>query len=189
MKKKRFSTNYPDFTWIGTIVAPHGVQGELRISPLTDTPEYYLDAESFWIETSQGLQAHEIRRIRTHKNMWLVQFSDLESRNAVESCLRSRVFLPDKALRPLADDEVFLHELIGCRVEDMEGHLLGLLTDVFETGANDVYVVKKQEREILIPVTKDVVKSVNIDQKLILVQPLDGMFDNANDPSSGTDAF
>lgn len=169
--------DYKDFTWIGTIANFHGVRGELKIFPLTDTPDYYLDVEQWFIETQGELKPFEVEQLRLHKNMWIVKLSAIEDRAEAEIFLKRRVFLEDTSLRPLAENEFFLHELIGCRVEDLAGSSLGEVQSVLETGANDVYVVLGEQGEFMIPAHPEIVKSVDLPQKVIRIDPMPGLLE------------
>ncbi len=171
------SRDYDDFTWIGTITNAHGIQGDLKIYSLTDTPEYYLDTKQFFIEKADELVPFEVEKLRFYKNQWIVKLVSIDDRDQAESYRQYRVLLKDSQLRPLEEGEYFLHDLIGCQVEDLEGVVLGTVIDVLQTGANDVYTVAGEHREFLIPAIPQIVKEVVLKHKVIRIDPIPGLIE------------
>ena len=169
--------DYEDLTWIGTVANVHGIQGELKIYPLTDTPEYYLETKQFLIEKAEELIPFEVEQLRLHKNQWIVKFVSIDDRDQAESYRNYRVLIEDAQLRPLEEDEFFLHDLIGCRLEDLQGVVLGEVKDVLQTGANDVYSVRREHHEFLVPVIPEIVKEVDLDHKVIRIDPIPGLIE------------
>lgn len=177
VKHSSAQADYPEYTWIGTVVAAHGIKGELKIRPLTDFPEYYQHQEVLHLELQGRLQPYSAKALRIHKQMWIALVEGVSDRNQAEELKDCRVFLEDELLRPLDEDEFFVHELIGCRVESLQGDQYGELMDVMETGANDVYVVRRETKEWLVPAVNDVVKRIDVEQRLIVIDPPAGMMD------------
>ncbi|MBF0280345.1 MAG: 16S rRNA processing protein RimM [SAR324 cluster bacterium] len=180
-KQKRRSSksnrDYEDLTWIGTISNAHGIQGELRIYPLTDTPEYYLDTKQFFIEKGEQLLPVVVQKLRFHKNQWVAKFESIDDRDQAESYIQYRVLIEDSLLRPLDENEYFLHELIGCQIEDLNGNNLGEVIDVMQTGANDVYTVASGNQNFLVPAIPQIVKEVDLPQKKIRIDPIPGLME------------
>ncbi|MBF0289518.1 MAG: 16S rRNA processing protein RimM [SAR324 cluster bacterium] len=168
---------YNDYTWIGTIVNCHGIQGEVKINPLTDTPEYYLKTTCFFIEQADNLFPFQVEKMRLYKNQWFVKFATIDERDAAETFRKSRVMLEDTELRPLEEGEFFLHQIIGSQVQDLEGKLLGEVIEVLQTGANDVYSVAGAQHTFLVPAVPDIVKEINIEQKTIHIDPIPGLIE------------
>ncbi len=168
---------YDEYTWIGTIVNCHGIQGELKINPLTDTPEYYLETTHFFIEQSDKLIPFQVERMRFHKNQWIVKLATIDDRDTAETYRKYRVMLEDSQLRPLEEGEFFLHQIIGCQITDLEGTFLGKITEVLQTGANDVYSVAGGKQSFLVPAVPDIVKEINIEQKTIRIDPIPGLIE------------
>ena len=155
----------------------HGLRGELKIYPLTDTADYYLAVERFFIEIKGRLQPFEVAQLRLHKNLWIAKLATIEDRTEAEAFMKHRVFLEDTQLRPLAANEFFLHDLIGCSVEDLAGTRLGWVKNVLETGANDVYVVQGEQQEFMIPSHPEIVKTIDVSQKVIQIDPMPGLLE------------
>jgi 16S rRNA processing protein RimM len=175
--KAQNAPDYEGFTWIGTIVNVHGIQGELKIQPHTDTPQYYLEVERLFMEDAEKLVPCQVEQIRFHKNHWIVRFAQIGERNQAELFCKHRVFLEDSKLRPLDAGEFFVHDLIGCRVVDLAGASLGEVSRVLQTGANDVYCVAREAREFLVPAVPHIVIKVDLVGKLIQIDPIPGLID------------
>ncbi len=100
--------DYPDLTWLGTIIGPHGVQGELKVYPLTDDPNFYCNSlKSFLRENAQGFDTINVKSLKIHKGIWILKCKECGDRNLAESWKKSRLLVNDIDLRPLNDDEVF----------------------------------------------------------------------------------
>ena len=171
-------SDYDDLTWFATIVGAHGIKGGVRVKFFTETPEYYLSVKLLFLENAGQLIPLKISRIRPSKKGWIILFEEIESRNAAENIKGCRLLLPDEQLKPLESDEFFVHQLIGCRVEDQNGRFLGEVVDFLETGANNVYEVHNGESEFLIPDVPHVVLELDLEKQLIVIDPLPGLIEN-----------
>ena len=106
--------DYPDLTWLGTIVGPHGVQGELKVYPLTDDLNFYCKSLKYFLrENAKGFEKINIKNLKIHKGIWILKCRECGGRNLAESWKKSRLLVNDEDLRPLGDDEVFLHQIKG----------------------------------------------------------------------------
>ncbi|MBG56568.1 MAG: 16S rRNA processing protein RimM [Deltaproteobacteria bacterium] len=175
-------TNYNDYdehTWIATIVGAHGIKGAIKARYVTNAPEYYLEKKTFFIEKDEILSPLDIIRIYESKNCWIILFDEINSRNEAEVIKGSRLLLPDNQLKPLENNEIFLHKIIGCRVEDQKGKILGKITDVMETGANNVYEVSNGSSAFLVPDVTHVVLELNVATQRMIIDPLPGLIDTS----------
>lgn len=153
---------------IGTIIAPHGVRGDLRILPQTDHPEQFLELAYLLLEDGRKLH---IISASFHKRMVLVKCRGIESMDAAELLRGKKVLIDSADLPPLAEDEYYVADLIGLPVFDVAGAQLGTLKDVLSTGSNDVYVIAVPEgKDILVPALKKHVKEINIKDRKIVVE-------------------
>jgi 16S rRNA processing protein RimM len=171
-------SDYDDLTWFATIVGAHGIKGAVRVKFFTETPEYYLSVKLFFLEKAGQLLPLKVSRILPSKKGWIILFEEIEDRNAAENIKGCRLLLPDEQLKPLESDEFFVHQLIGCRVEDQNGRFLGEVVDFLETGANNVYEVHNGESEFLIPDVPHVVLELDLEKQLIVIDPLPGLIEN-----------
>ena len=170
--------DYEHLTWIGSVLGVHGLKGELRVRPLTDTPDYYLQEKELLLETREGLKKVEIDEIQVHKDVWLLRLSGLESREQAEAFKGMRLLIPDSRLRPLNEGEVFLHRLQGCQVFDRQGQDYGVVKGGFETGANLIYEVQHQGKEYMIPDAPGVVLELDLEARRMVIDPVPGLIDD-----------
>ena len=170
--------NFDDHTRIATIVGAHGIKGAVRARYFTDTPDYYLKEKVFFLEKEEILSALNIISINKSKNCWIILFDEIHSRSDAEVIKGCRLLLPDNHLRPLEANEFFLHKIIGCRVENQKGQILGKITDILETGANNVYEVRDGSSVFLIPDVPHVILEMNVETKRMVIDPLPGLIDN-----------
>ena len=167
--------DHDEHTWIATVVGAHGIKGAVKARYVTDTPDYYLNEEVFFLEKEGILSALNTISINKSKNCWIILFDEIHSRNDAEAIKGCRLLLPDNHLRPLESNELFLHKIIGCRVEDQKGRILGKITDILETGANNVYEVSDGSSVFLVPDVPHVVLEMNVETKRMVIDPLPGL--------------
>lgn len=159
----------------GKIVTTHGIKGEVKIMPYTDYPELLCDFERLFI----GKNHEEIivERSRAFKGMVIAK---LEGINTPEDAakLRNKLLYMHRDDLDLDEDTYFIQDLIGIEVSDADsGFLYGKIADVMQTGANDVYVIKGDDREYLVPAIPEVVISTDIDENIMTIRPLKGLFE------------
>ncbi|MBQ3139225.1 MAG: 16S rRNA processing protein RimM [Ruminococcus sp.] len=158
----------------GKIVTTHGIRGEVKIMPYTDTPELLCEFDRLFI----GKDKSElyIERSRTAKNMVIAKIEGIDTVEAAEK-YRNKVLFMHRDDLELDEDTYFIQDLIDMEVQDADsGFVYGKITDVLQNGANDVYVIKG-DREYLVPAIPDVVISTDIDSNIMQIRPLDGLFD------------
>jgi 16S rRNA processing protein RimM len=174
----------PEFLIVGRIIKPHGVRGDLAMKVITDYPERLPEIDTLYV--GPAYEPYRVRRVRFHADGTLMLFEGIEDRDAAE-CLRGMmVYVHIDDAVPLEEGEYYLFQVIGSQVVTGDGQVLGTLTDLLETGANDVYVVTAPDgREILIPVIPEVVRHVDVNKKVVTIDLLDGLIQNPDD--SGED--
>lgn len=159
----------------GKIVTTHGIKGEVKIMPYTDTPELLCEFERLFL--GKNKDEVYIERSRTAKNMVIAK---LEGINTVEDAekLRNKILFMHRDDLELDENTFFIQDLIGMEVKDVDsGFVYGKITDVLQNGANDVYVIKGKDREYLVPAIPDVIISTDIDNDIMTIRPLEGLFD------------
>lgn len=161
---------------IGKIVNTHGVKGELKILPFTDDITRFERLNSVLIKKSENdYDEYVIDNVRYHKDFVLIKFDKVDNMNDAEKLKNRILSIKRQDAIDLPEDTYFICELIGCKVYEND-RLLGELIDVIQTGSNDVYVVKREgHKDLLIPVLKDVVKVVDIENERIEVELLEGL--------------
>ncbi|MEH7110470.1 ribosome maturation factor RimM [Bacillus sp. JJ1764] len=164
---------------VGKIVNTHGVKGEVRVVSKTDFPEErYKPGNTLFLflPTSETPVELTVKSHRTHKNFNLLVFEGYENINLVEAFRDGILKVPESQLVELEENEFYFHEIIGCLVATTSGEELGKVTEILTPGANDVWVIKgKNGKEILIPYIDEVVKKVDVREKVILIEPMEGL--------------
>lgn len=163
---------------VGVITAPHGVRGEVKVFPTTDDSSRFKKLKKVFLDTGKEKMPLEIEHVKFFKNMVILKFRGLDNRNDVEMWRQKDLLITRDQAVTLEPDENFIVDLIGLAVVTDEGERLGTLTDVLQTGANDVYCVKTEDgREILLPAIKDCILNVDLEKQEMLVHVLDGLLD------------
>ncbi len=163
---------------VGVITSTHGVRGEVKVFPTTDDAARFKDLKEVLLDTGRELKPMEISQVKFFKNMVIVKFKGYDTINDIEIYKgRDLLVTRDKAVK-LGPDENFIVDLIGLNVDTDEGECLGTLTDVIQTGANDVYEVTDESgRTVLLPAIKQCILDVDLEAGRVLVHVLDGLLD------------
>lgn len=150
-----------EYLIVGQLVNTHGVKGELKATALTDDPQRFKKLKWVYIDRNGSLEKYNIQGVKFFKQFVIIKFENVDSMEAAEK-LKGFYLKIDRANAvKLPKDSFFITDIIGLNVYDETGFLLGKLTDVIQTGSNDVYVVKDEAgKEILIPALKSVVKEI-----------------------------
>ena len=163
---------------IGRIGKPHGVKGRVRISYYGDSPEILTSSPYVILKKDAETYKFKVDSIFAHKKYYIASFEAVESFDDVHALIGARIFLPKRFLPPLDEDEYYWFELIGCRVITEDGAMVGVLSRIIATGNNDVYVVTHGKKEVLIPATVEMIKSIDIRAKTIVVYSIEELMDN-----------
>ena len=154
---------------IGQIVNTFGIKGEVKVKPFTDDINRFDELKKVYVKTKTGIKQYKIENVKYHKNMVLLK---LEGINRIEDAemLRNLFLEIDREdAIPLEEGTYFIADLIGLEVYTDEGKLLGKVEDIYNTGNNDIYVVKDElGKQILLPGIKEVIKEVKLDEKIIV---------------------
>ncbi|MGI6686670.1 MAG: ribosome maturation factor RimM [Bacillota bacterium] len=153
---------------IGKILSPHGVKGELKVQPLTDYPERFHKTKSVWVDAKKTYLT--IENLREQQGLLLIKFQSIDSRDQAEALTNSYLTIDPEQVMELPPDHYYHFQIIGLKVYD-DGGYLGELIDILETGANDVYVIKREKKkDLLIPALKSIVQEINIKEKRMIVK-------------------
>jgi 16S rRNA processing protein RimM len=164
---------------IGTIVNTHGIKGELRIIPITDFPEdRFKSGAKVYLKNKDQVLEFTVESSRPHKSFVLLKFKGYDNINDVEKYVKSELFADGEEVSNLNDGEFLYKQIIGLKVIDKDLGEVGKVTEILELGSNDVWVVKGPKyKEVLLPYIDDVVKEVNLDEKIVNVEIPDGLID------------
>lgn len=168
----------PRFIAIGRVIKPHGVQGEVRVEMLTDVPERFKWLQHVYVgERSPRRVA--VESVRYHQTYVLLKLVGFPTRTEAELLRNELLLVPEDEAVPLEEGEYFLYQLQGVDVVTEEGEPLGALTEVLETGANNVFVIRGPLGEILVPDIPDVILNIDLDARRVVIRPLPGMLGEA----------
>ncbi len=160
---------------IGKIVGTHGVRGMVRIEPWADDGAFLKNFKTFYLDDMTRL---EITGITPHGNVVIAKITGVESIEQAEA-YRGKILSVRREDAPETDGRYYIEEILGSSVINSEtGALLGTLTDVFKTGANDVWQVSNNGKNYLLPVIDDLEIKVDIENEKITLKPLKGIFDD-----------
>ena len=161
----------------GRIVTTHGVRGEVKVEPWCDGPEFFLDLDKLYWDKAGGAPCR-LEKARVQKQMALLKLEGIDSLDQAVLC-RGKVLYVHREDVPMEEGQHFVQDLIGLRVVDADdGREYGVLTQVSETGANDVYHIRFADgKERLIPAIPQVVRKVDLDGEVMTIHPLEGLFD------------
>lgn len=165
---------------VGKIVNTHGIKGEVRVISKTDFAEKRYKPGNHLFLFMDGSQEHLeliVKAHRVHKNFDLLTFEGYENVNEVEKLKNAIIKVPESQLGELDEGEFYFHEIVGCLVFTVHGEEIGRVTEILTPGANDVWVIKPKNggRDILIPYIEQIVKKVDVKEKIILIQPMEGL--------------
>ncbi len=158
---------------VGKITSTHGVRGEVKVYPLTDFPERFEKGNDVFIHE----QKMTIEKSRPQKNIYIVKFKGYDNINDVLKYNGMYLEVLKDDTVPLQEGQYYVFDIIGCNVYTDNDVFVGVVKSVLPTGSNDVYVLENGTKEILIPAIKQVVVSVSIPNKKIIISPLEGLLE------------
>ena len=160
----------------GKAVGTHGIKGELRVEPWCDTPAILCGFKTLFLG-ADGAKPVSVVSARVHGSLVLMKLDGVDSIEAAET-FRGKIFFGARADFHKDEGAYFIQELLDSKVFHADsGALLGVLTDVSPTGANDVWHITKDGKEYLIPAIAQVVAAVDIERSEIMIRPMEGIFD------------
>lgn len=163
---------------VGQIVGTHGIAGEMRVQPWCDSPDFLTKFKTLYTDKN-GENAVKVKSSRVHKNIVLIKLPGITTIEQAER-MRGKVLYISRKDANIADGEWFIQELIGCTVFDADtGKDYGVLSDVSKTGANDVWHIKKDGKEYLLPAINDIIANVDVaNEKVEIHSIIKGIFDD-----------
>ena len=163
---------------VGVITTTHGVRGEVKVFPTTDDPQRFKKLKKVILDTGKEQLDLDVQSVKFFKNLVILKFKQFDNINDVEKYKNADLLVTRENAVKLQPGEYFIVDLIGLQGVSDEGENLGELTDVIQTGANDVYVfTKKGEADLLVPKITDCVKEINLEKGTVLVHLLPGLRD------------
>lgn len=163
---------------VGVITSTHGVHGEVKVFPTTDDPARFKKLKQVILDTGKEEMELEIAGVKFFKNMVILKFKGIDDMDMANKYRQKSLYVTRENAVKLKKNEYFIADLIGICVTSDEGEALGVIKDVLQTGANDVYIIEKAgEEELLLPAIKECIKEVDIEAGTMIVHLLPGLRD------------
>ncbi|MFX0549092.1 ribosome maturation factor RimM [Hathewaya histolytica] len=157
-----------EYLVIGQISKPHGVRGEMKIYPLTNDYKRFKELSYILIDGKE----YKIESCKLQTDRVILKLEGIETIEDVMKYKNKQVSIKREDGIELSEGEYYIADLIGCTVFDTEDTFLGEVYDVIETGSNDVYWVKSEKEEVLIPAIASVVNEIIIEESKIIIKPV-----------------
>lgn len=167
-----------DILQVGVVTSTHGIAGEVKVFPTTDDPKRFKKLGSVLLDTGKELRELEVAQVKFFKNMVILKFKGCDKIEDVMAWKGKALYVTRENAVRLKKDEYFIADLIGLRVYEEDDNCLGTLTDVLQTGANDVYVVTMENgKEVLIPAIHQCILAVDVEMGSMRVHLLEGLLE------------
>lgn len=161
---------------IGQIVNTFGIKGMVKINPFTDDIKRFDKLETIYIETKKVKKEYQVEEVKYHKNMVLMKLKGIDTVEEADSLRQSYLLVDREKEEPLEEGVYYIVDLLDLEVYTDEGKLLGKVDDIFNTGSNDIYVVKDElGKQILLPGIPEVLKNVDLEEGKITVHLIPGL--------------
>jgi 16S rRNA processing protein RimM len=178
--------DWDDMVTVGRVIRPHGLRGDVVISPDTDfVEERFTPGATIWTRSDAGDQALTIATARVHGGRAVVGFAGVTRIEDAERLAGLELRVPEETLQPLPEHTYYQHQLVGCRVEDASGAPIGTVTRVEGGVGASLLVIEAQRGEILVPLTLAICTEVDVVAKRIRIDPPEGLLD-VNDSRAPT---
>ncbi len=169
-----------DYLIVGRVMKPFGVRGEVKVQPITDRAERFNDLSIVFIKKGEEYIKVEIERVRLHGNHVCLKPAASSSRDDAAVLTGELLYVDREHAAPIEEGSHYFYDLFGCTVKTTGGEVLGTLREIQNAGSCDVYVVRSSAEngagdEILIPAIAEVVKSIDVKAKEIVIEPMEGL--------------
>ncbi|WP_036728855.1 ribosome maturation factor RimM [Peptoniphilus mikwangii] len=160
-------------TIIGKIINTRGIKGEVKIFPLTSSVHRFSDLITVFI--GKNLEEFEVSNVSYDDRFVYLKFKNIDNINDVLRFKDEFLYIDDADRIELEENTFFINDIIGCKVFDLNDNELGEIKDVIENPVNDLYLLKSETGESLIPAVSQFVKKIDIDNKIIVIDPIEGL--------------
>lgn len=165
-----------DLLRVGVVTTTHGVRGEVKVYPTTDDPERFLELSEVLVEMGGKLLPLTITNVHFFKNMVILKFEGIDDMDTAMKYKGRDLMVTRENAVPLEEGEFFICDIIGSTVFEEDGKEFGILKDVMQTGANDVFVVtRKDGKEVLLPCIDDCIREIDVEGKRIVAYIMPGL--------------
>ena len=161
---------------VGVVLRPHGVKGEVKVYVTSEDPDRLSDLESVHILGPKTDRTAKIENVRYFKNTAIVKFEGIDTMDDTAPILRCELLIPREEALPLGENEYYVGDLIGLTVIPEDGEVLGELTDVLATGANDVYEVTRPDgSKVLLPAIRECILGADLEEGVMRIHLMKGL--------------
>ncbi|MCK9216566.1 MAG: ribosome maturation factor RimM [Firmicutes bacterium] len=160
---------------VGQIIGVYGIKGELKVYPLTDNTKRFDNLDDVFIEMKNEISKFKVDYVKYLKNLVIVKLKGIDSVESAGEFSGKYIKVSREDAVKLPSDSYFICDLIDAEVFTVEGLYLGKIKDVIKTGSNDVYIVKNDENEVLIPALKNIFKKIDIENSRLIVELPEGL--------------
>ena len=161
---------------VGKVVRPHGLKGEVKVEPLTDWPERFEVYRSLYLEGEKGGWV-DVERGRVQGRHVILKLQGVDDREGAGALREVVLKIRRRECPPLEEGSYYIFDLVGSTVRTVEGEAIGTVVDVLRMPAQDVFVVDMEGREVLIPAVKAFIKDVDVENKRVVVELIEGLLD------------
>lgn len=167
-----------DILRVGVITTTHGLRGEVKVFPTTDDPKRFKKLKEVLLDTGKERRKLQVESVRFQKNLVILKFKEFDNINDVEQYKKCDLYVSRKNAVKLEENENFIVDLIGLHVVLEDGTEFGIMKDVLQTGANDVYIVEMLDgREVLLPAIPECILDVDLDSETMTIHLMKGLLD------------
>ena len=161
---------------LGQIVNVKGLKGEIKVNPFTENINRFETLNKILIKLKNEIKEYEIEKVSYHKNQVILKLKGIDTIEAAETLRNYYILINRKDLEPLEEGKYYIADLIGLDVYTEEGKALGKVDDIYNTGSNDIYVVKDElGKQKLLPGIAEVIKKVDLENSKIIVNLIEGL--------------
>ena len=172
---------------VGEVVGAFGIRGEVKAFPLTDFPERFAQTPTLYIGDARA--PYSVQNARQHQRIVILKLAGVDDPAAAERLRGATLWIPEAERMPLADDQFYLHDVVGLRVLHVNGQPLGEVVDFISAGGNDLFVVRATPggREVYLPAVRAFVREIDFPAGVMRVAPIPGLFDDQAENAGDAD--
>ena len=166
-----------EYYLVGTIIATHGIKGELKVKIETSFPEErFKKGSKLFFKSDHSYQEVIVSSYRTHKQMALITINHLENINDVLTFVGKGLYVNRSLQNDLQEDDFYYNEIIGLIVYDEDGHALGSVGDIMEVPQGEILIISKKDgKEALVPFVDEYIKKIDLEKGIIIISPIEGL--------------
>ncbi len=166
---------------IAKVLKSVGVHGEIKLKPLTHDLDRFKKLQTVWVGIDQeSVASHSVQFVRMVQDYPHVRVEGISDPETANTFRGQYVFVDDSETVQPQSGSFFIHDIIGLNVVTTDGEVIGTIREVLDFPANDVWVVDRQSKELLLPAIKEIVREVDLKQKRVVIQPMKGLLDDAD---------